>query len=62
MKTLALVSLLISFSLPVAFASEHGHSHEKCECSKECKENCNKGKTQDCECKDCGCKEEKTCH
>lgn len=64
MKKMALLTMILSFSLPGAFASNHGHAHasEKCECSKECKENCSKGKTQDCQCQDCGCKEKKTCH
>jgi len=60
MSKVALLSLLLSFSAPLAFA--HNHEPAKCECSKQCKESCQKGKSEKCECKSCECKNTKQCH
>jgi hypothetical protein len=63
MKTIALFSLLMSLTAPIAFAHNHeGGKAETCVCSKECKEKCSRGENKDCQCKACNCKEAKTCH
>jgi hypothetical protein len=61
MKKLALLSLMFSLGLPASFAHSHQQT-EACVCSKECKENCSKGKTEACDCQACGCQEKKSCH
>ena len=45
-------ALLLNLSTPT-FAVESEH---KCDCTKECKENCKKGQAKDCKCKHCDCK------
>ncbi len=62
MSKLATFSLLMALAAPVAFATEHQNEKEKCSCSKECKEKCQKGKSEDCQCKECDCKKSHQCH
>ncbi|MGE3608460.1 MAG: hypothetical protein AB7I27_02640 [Bacteriovoracaceae bacterium] len=61
MKKLALFSLLLSLSIPGVYADHHEGAKEKCSCTKECKENCEKGKSEKCECKACDCKNSDHC-
>ncbi len=60
MKTLSILTLLISFAVPQAFADHHAEK-EKCSCTKECKEKCEKGEKHDCQCSGCDCKDSKSC-
>jgi hypothetical protein len=61
MFKLTVFSLLLALSAPVTYGS-HEDSKEKCSCSKECKEKCEKGKSENCQCKECGCKKTSQCH
>jgi hypothetical protein len=64
MNRLVLLSLtaLLNFGIQSAYADHHEHDKAKCSCTKECKENCSKGKSEKCECKSCDCKSTKECH
>jgi hypothetical protein len=58
---------LLILSLSLSTMSVFAHNHEikqECTCTKECKESCQKGNKEKCECKSCDCKkdDEKTCH
>ena len=57
MRLLTIIALLLGLSgASMAIASNHeGHAKPKCACTKECKENCEKGKKHDCKCTECEC-------
>lgn len=48
---LAMSLAMLAINPVFAFAAEK--AAEKCTCSQECKENCKKGKTDDCKCTEC---------
>lgn len=59
MKKIALLSMLLGSLVAVpSYADNHGTD---CSCTKECKENCSKGKTENCKCKECDCKKADHC-
>ncbi len=66
MKTLLMSLLALNLMSGMAFAEDKADKttvKEGCTCTKECKKECHKGKTEDCKCKECDCKSEgKTCH
>lgn len=66
MKKLSQFVLWTSLILPsLSIADNHdAHSKDKskCECTKECKDNCKAGKSKDCSCKSCECTKGKECH
>lgn len=67
MRKLVNLSLWLSLISPFAFATDANKvqgSAAKCNCSQECKENCNSGKDKNCKCdeKSCECKNGKSCH
>lgn len=51
---ISLAALALLIASPV-FAGHH------CTCDDQCMENCAKGKTEDCKCKDCHCSKGKDC-
>ena len=59
-----IILLSLSLSAMPLFAHNHDLNKESCTCTKECKESCQKGNKEKCECKVCDCKKEdaKTCH
>ena len=54
MSKIAMLSLLFTLMSPGAFGYNHEAKQcsDKCTCTQECKENCQKGKGQDCKCEE----------
>jgi hypothetical protein len=65
MKKLMMGLLALNLMSSMSFAEDKTTKEgtkEKCACSQECKDNCNKGKTENCDCTDCECKTSGKCH
>lgn len=56
-----LLTTLLALGSGSVFADHHEGHKEKCNCSKECAENCKKGQSNDCKCEHCDCKKSGDC-